>query len=586
MTGLDEAKKSSVKAILQSFQEGEESDYHRLLLKLRSSKLENEVLLNLLNQLQDAAILITSQCESLVVTILHLQWAHYDAELQQEYMKLLVKLASAQPTYLHHIVQMLASSFSPETILKQSQGSEILMKANSWLELRYAAIHSTIQALMNAIPITPEHLFKALRNHLPQISAQHEIQEAYIKNLFHVTRYLPNLRKDILEIVVNRITEIDVHCPQSDIWVSSDEEEDVDEEMEQTQFDMDDVSAQGEMDASKNETETTIPEGPRLSEIAVALDRLMFAILTFCKETFYDDGDINHQNATSLLLQLLQVFGRIVLPTHSSHHVQYCLFYMASLKKSFADAFLDYLWKQFVNPNTGSMIRQSSASYMASFLSRANFISLGIITASLELMAKWVHSYIDNQELSSQVKQDVNIHRPFYTLCQAMFYVIVYHYKDLLGSEKGNKFVMSLNLDRIISCKLNPLSYCLPSIVNIFATITRKYQVVFCYTIIERNARVCNVAQYQSSGFKKLIDLNNPLDTFFPFDPYLLPKSGEFIDSLYKQWEGTDLQQKSQSTQPEDEEDEFRIYEAHLQEVPLGLMPSSLSAVSPGFMSP
>ncbi|PIK35359.1 putative RNA polymerase I-specific transcription initiation factor RRN3, partial [Apostichopus japonicus] len=354
-----------------------------------------------------------------------------------------------------------------------------------------------------------------------------------------------------------------VHCPQSDIWVSSDEEEDVDEEMEQTQFDMDDVSAQGEMDASKNETETTIPEGPRLSEIAVALDRLIPSSILQARQerlrgpgvpgglAIYGGRDINHQNATSLLLQLLQVFGRIVLPTHSSHHVQYCLFYMASLKKSFADAFLDYLWKQFVNPNTGSMIRQSSASYMASFLSRANFISLGIITASLELMAKWVHSYIDNQELSSQVKQDVNIHRPFYTLCQ-----------------------------------LNPLSYCLPSIVNIFATITRKYQVVFCYTIIERNARVCNVAQYQSSGFKKLIDLNNPLDTFFPFDPYLLPKSGEFIDSLYKQWEGTDLQQKSQSTQPEDEEDEFRIYEAHLQEVPLGLMPSSLSAVSPGFMSP
>lgn len=54
------------------------------------------------------------------------------------------------------------------------------------------------------------------------------------------------------------------------------------------------------MDASKNETETTIPEGPRLSEIAVALDRLMFAILTFCKETFYDDGMYSEIDCTKI----------------------------------------------------------------------------------------------------------------------------------------------------------------------------------------------------------------------------------------------------------------------------------------------
>lgn len=56
------------------------------------------------------------------------------------------------------------------------------------------------------------------------------------------------------------------------------------------------------MDASKNETETTIPEGPRLSEIAVALDRLMYAILTFCKETFYDDGMYSEIDCTKIYL--------------------------------------------------------------------------------------------------------------------------------------------------------------------------------------------------------------------------------------------------------------------------------------------
>lgn len=587
----DEESSKSVRRTLEEFKEGDEANYRRLTLKLKSSRLERDVLLDLLGQLEASAFLLTSECENLVVAILKLQWMHYDVESQQAYMNLLVTLASAQSTYLYHILQTLASLLSPEALLKSSPAasdlSDVLHKSSAWLEHCYATVHSTIQSLNNIIPTLSHHLLKALMTHLPSISARHEIQQAYIKNLFHVTRYLPGSRKEILEVVVNRITEIDVHCPRSEIWELTDEDGDEDEEqMESTQFDMDDVKTHSEEEEEASREAVTSPAGPRLSEIATALDGLMYVLLTFLKETYQNDDDA-HQDSRSLLLQLFQVFRRIVLPTHSSNHIQYCLFYMSSLKKSFADAFLDYLWKQFVNPNTSLMLRESAVSYMASFLSRANFVPLGIITASLELMGKWLHAYIDNQELSSKVKVDLDIHRPFYTLCQAMFYVIVYHYKDLLGSDQGNKFVMNLNLDRIISCRLNPLGYCLPSIVNIFATITRKYQVVFCYTIIERNARVGNIMRYHSSsGHQKHFDVNNPLDTFFPFDPYVLPKSGEFINSLYKQWEGTELQQDTQNNELEDEEDELRLYEEHLQEVPLGLMSSSLSAVSPGFMSP
>jgi RNA polymerase I-specific transcription initiation factor RRN3 len=32
---------------------------------------------------------------------------------------------------------------------------------------------------------------------------------------------------------------------------------------------------------------------------------------------------------------------------------------------------------------------------------------------------------------------------------------------------------------------------------------------------------------------------SNPLDSFFPFDPYLLRRSHKFIDALYQHWEGS-----------------------------------------------
>ncbi|KAL0197396.1 hypothetical protein M9458_005936, partial [Cirrhinus mrigala] len=49
-----------------------------------------------------------------------------------------------------------------------------------------------------------------------------------------------------------------------------------------------------------------------------------------------------------------------------------------------------------------------------------------------------------------------------------------------------------------------------------------KYQLVFCYTIIERNNRNLLPVVSCSAGGNLVATNTNPLDTFFPFDPYLL----------------------------------------------------------------
>lgn len=52
----------------------------------------------------------------------------------------------------------------------------------------------------------------------------------------------------------------------------------------------------------------------------------------------------------------------------------------------------------------------------------------------------------------------------------------------------------------------------------------RKYQVVFCYTIIERNNRHMLPVVRSSAAGDCVTTNTNPLDSFFPFDPYLLKK--------------------------------------------------------------
>ena len=56
--------------------------------------------------------------------------------------------------------------------------------------------------------------------------------------------------------------------------------------------------------------------------------------------------------------------------------------------------------------------------------------------------------------------------------------------------------------------------------------IFRKYQVAFCYTVIEKNNRQMLPVIRSSSGGDSVATNTNPLDSFFPFDPYLLKRYG------------------------------------------------------------
>ncbi|CAI9584529.1 unnamed protein product, partial [Staurois parvus] len=112
------------------------------------------------------------------------------------------------------------------------------------------------------------------------------------------------------------------------------------------------------------------------------------------------------------------------------------------------EAFLEYLWKKLQNPNNPAIIRQTTASYIGSFLSRATFIPLVTVKACLDLLVNWLHSYIDNQDAGSRAFCAVTSHGPFYAVCQAVFYTVIFRHKELL---EGNLQKGTTNLC-IFSC--------------------------------------------------------------------------------------------------------------------------------------
>ncbi|XP_071478373.1 RNA polymerase I-specific transcription initiation factor RRN3-like [Diadema antillarum] len=542
-------------------------------------------LLYWLKQFQGCVSLLVNEYEALVRAILRVNWFSYDGEVKGQYQALLVNLVSAQPIYLTRVLTTLVRHFAPETDPSTAADtcvSEDSAHHRAQLE-KFSFVHETLQELQKIVPLLPKYLLSVLSEQFPLARHSGYIQEWYVRNLLQLSRYQPELCCSILEIVVHRLLEIDVSLPKDDIWEPKDQNQDGDAS-EATQFAMDEDHEKKDNVGVGEEDD----ENMRLSETGGKLDSLMTVVMEYLKDTSFRNGEFLFEEAKVLHRHLLQVFERVILPTHASNHTQFLLFYFCSFRQGIVDSFLDALWRKFVNPNTPAVVRQTAASYIASFVSRAEYLPHSSVTACLDLIVGWIHCYIDNQEGSTRFTHEMNIriHGPFYSLCQAVFYIFVYRHQQLFENNKGLHYVMGLNLERIVTCRLNPLRVCLPSIVNIFATLARKFQVAYCYTVMEHNSRsMLPVLGLNDSGSAPAVTSSNPLDSFFPFDPYMLPRSGEAIEKLYRHWEGF-----TQDTQDdggvEEEEDEFMQYESVERDLPLGLTPTGIACVSPGFRSP
>lgn len=85
-------------------------------------------------------------------------------------------------------------------------------------------------------------------------------------------------------------------------------------------------------------------------------------------------------------------------------------------------------------------------------------------------------------------------------------------------------FLQSLNLTKMVTCRLNPLKVCLPVVAQNFAAVTRTYQLAYCYSVLQHNARYSMPVIHQDKGCAVTRE-STLLDTFFPFDPFILRRS-------------------------------------------------------------
>ncbi|XP_037834653.1 RNA polymerase I-specific transcription initiation factor RRN3 isoform X2 [Kryptolebias marmoratus] len=513
----------SVAETLKKYGQGDRCDYELLKHQLADPDIKDAQIINWLQEFRSCMTQLTKDHEQLIYTLLRLPWVGRSQAVVEEYMAFLGNLVSAQTVYLCACLKMVVSHFTPKRVTIHEGGVDISDSddENENLTNNFDQCHQALQLIIRYVPSTSRFLVPILQENFPFIQKSSRTLECYVHNLLRVTMYIPSVRRDVLELIVGKLLKLDVSASRTDIMEAEEraaQNQEAEEHLEEGLFDMDeDMSA----DQPSKMSVMTDP-------VAERLDTLMAVFLAYIRDVCHVDGLFHVERTKELYRDLLSVFDKLILPTHASSHVQYTIFYLCSFRLALAEAFLDHVWRILQNPSQPAILRQAAAGYLGSFLARAKFVPVLTVRACLDLLLSWIHRYIDSQDSSGrQVCCDISLHGPFYAACQAVFYTIIFRHRAILEAnmKKGLEYLQSLNLERVVLCQLNPLKVCLPSVTSMFAAITRKYQVVFCYTIIERNNRQVLPVVRSSAGGDGVGTNTNPLDSFFPFDPYLLKRA-------------------------------------------------------------
>jgi len=182
----------------------------------------------------------------------------------------------------------------------------------------------------------------------------------------------------------------------------------------------------------------------------------------------------------------------------------------------------------------------------------------------------------------------VAVHSLFYTVCQAAFYIMCFRGRECIEyHKKAVEYHADLDHDnedddhidlypdpilidislkrwtRLVSHHLNPLKYCLESVRGEFLLLSDRFDLIEGETLnrlIIEDRKMASNPQHNVLVTKKASSIrtaatlekkrmtggvgglgrgSNPLDSFFPFDPYLLRRSYSFVDPYYRHWTGS-----------------------------------------------
>jgi len=294
-----------------------------------------------------------------------------------------------------------------------------------------------------------------------------------------------------------------------------------------------------------------------------------------------------------LFALMLGVFERSVLLAHRSKFTQFALFYTAALGGDLTDRVVGRLIAQVRAYDKPPLTRATCASYLGSFLARSAFLDDATLRSALFYTLEWAHGWADlhaahaeyhdrNEGRGAGRVQDVagaaggegeggslllpitnraatlRLHphalrldpelpalpplAVFRALLQAACYTLVFRASTLRARAGGLEFLRSLAWGRLAAHPLDPLAHCAPAVSREF--------IRTAYALRLASAEELQASAAWEGGGSPVKSKEGSsgvageaaeipahlLDSFFPFDPFLLRSSSRFISPLYRSW--------------------------------------------------
>ncbi|EEU46417.1 uncharacterized protein NECHADRAFT_37723 [Fusarium vanettenii 77-13-4] len=505
-------------------------------------------------------ILKDKACNGLVKTILKCSWLGRDDDFVKVFTHFLAALVSAQGSYLSPVLAMMVGKFSDSrpSVWSVPDFPEVSR------ETMRDRLHGTLQYLLQMFPSAVPVLENLLGSNFPFPDQSMRVHMAYVDNLLRIKKYVPLLRDEVLDLILNRVVKIDSQM-QVDL-------EDLDDDVtaavmyalgdhsraDKWEDDGDDVSDTESVDSDDPDFDQDAARIQSIKGSVEKMDAVLDTLFRVYTPHFTNPGS---DTAFDAFTVLLREFDHMVLPTYKSRHTQFLIFHFAQMHERLTDAFCGQLIATAFQSNTPNVLKQAAAAYLASFVARGSHLPGSLIRNIFGLLLHHLDTYRKKYEPLCR-GPDLKRFHPYYSLVQATLYIFCFRWQDLIvstpefvdrddpasyiGQEMEWMGTCRKDLSIQIFGKLNPLKVCAPVIVEEFAKIAHRLNFMYVYPLVEGNKRV-RLTQYLSAtystggalrdaGYEMQDESYHQLDPYFPFDPYQLPVSKRWLEGDYVSW--------------------------------------------------
>ncbi|KAI9700466.1 MAG: hypothetical protein M1820_006765 [Bogoriella megaspora] len=542
---------------------------------------------------------LTRDCSGLVYAVLDMAWLGRDEAFVILFRQFLGLLLSAHGSFTVNTFRMLTGHFrgKPPTKGQFLPGSEI---SKAVIDRR---LHSTIKYLLRMSPSALTILSRIIAKMYPASDESRKMHINFANHALLLAEYVPELKSEILSTITDRLVKVDVEVQveidkrdDDDIEESEILAEIPDDEDEELDDDDDDLLDMGLTE--DEERRKTLRES--IGKIDAVMD-ILFSYYQGQMEPSEDEKP--NSKADDAVDALLSQFASTILPRHRSRHTQFILFHICQQNPKFADQFAGAATHLTSDTSRTSLVRTNAADYLASFVARGKRVAPTLVQEVLKMLLDQADDMRALHERNSPIRTirpDRTRYGLYYACVQALLYIFCFRWRDFvqnaedlvssIPSEKASDLTaypeplenfadafiwvpdMKHRLSSHIYSVLNPLKVCAPGIVNQFAHIARATKFLYVYPLIEANKRVRLQLGGLSFGFagadgggrlgaaKEGVagsDKGKQLEAYFPFDPYILPKSKRWLDGDYLDWNDVALaEDKVEDDESEDEAEE------------------------------